>query len=97
MKDWIARAVRTFLQAAVGLFIMFYVDDLQKLVDDAVSGNQIRVDLNFWKTALFACAIAGVIALVSLAHNAVEEWSGRGILKPPSPPAPANVDTVAKV
>jgi hypothetical protein len=97
MKDWIARAVRTFLQAFVGTFVLFYVGPLQQIVQDIVNGGEMHVDLNFWRNALFACAVAGFIALVSLAQNWLEDTSGKALLKPPSPPAPADVQPVAKV
>lgn len=102
MKDWLARVLRTFVQGAVGVFLLTYSATLFKLAQDFASlgpGDELPPlpDLNFVRNMLLALFAGGVIACASLVWNGIEEWSGRGILKPPSPPAPSTVDTVAKV
>ena len=102
MKDWLARAVRTFAQGALGIFVLMYSATLFKLLRDFASvgpGDNLPAvpDLNFFRNLVVACFAGGLIALVSLIHNGIEEWLGKGILKPASPPAPKAVETVAKV
>lgn len=102
MKDWIARVIRTFVQGAIGIFILTYSATIFKLVKDFASlgpGDQLPVvpDMNFLRNMLFACAAGGVIACGSLIWNAIENWTGKGILKPASPPAPKHVEPVAQV
>jgi hypothetical protein len=95
MKDWIARPIRTFGQAFVGAFVLFYLGPLQNLMDNIVRGGEVDIDLNFWRNGLLACSIAGVISLVSFAQNLLEAKTPMPtVLKPASPPAPSTVETV---
>lgn len=102
MKDWAARVLRTFVQGAVGAFLLLYSGTIFDLVRSFASlgpGDNLPAfpDMNFFRNMLFAMAAAGVIASVSLLWNGLEAWSGKGLLKPSSPPAPKDVEPVAKV
>lgn len=102
MRDWIARIVRTFIQGAVGSFVLLYSATVFKIVRSFASlgpGDELPPvpDMNFFRNMLFAMAAGGVIASVSFGWNGIEAWLGKGILKPASPPAAANVQPVAKV
>ena len=102
MKDWVARVIRTFIQGGVMVFIFTYFPTLFNILKDFSSlgpGDELPPvpDLNFFRNMLFAIAAGGAIACGSLIWNGIEAWIGKGILKPSSPPAPKNVEGVAKV
>lgn len=102
MKDWVARILRTFIQGAVGSFVILYSATVFKLVRDFASlgpGDNLPPvpDMNFWRNMFFAMAAGGVIACGSLVWNGLEAWTGKGILKPASPPASKSVEPVANV
>lgn len=102
MRDWVARVLRTFIQGAVGSFFLLYSTTLFKLVRDFASlgpGDNLPElpDMNFFRNMLFAMAAGGVIASMSLLWNGIEQWIGKGILKPESPPTPKAVEPVANV
>jgi len=102
MRDWIARVVRTFIQGAVGVFVLTYSATIFKLLRDFASlgpGDNLPPvpDLNFFRNMLLALAAGGVIACGSLIWNGIEELVGKGLLKPSSPPAPKQVEPIAEV
>ena len=83
MHDLLIRVWRTFLQGAVGAFLLTYAKPLFDLARDFASlgpGDNLppTPDLNFWRNLLLACFAGGVIALVSLAHNAINDYLGWG-------------------
>lgn len=102
LKDWLARVLRTFVQGAIGVFVLTYSATIFKLAQDFSSlgpGDELPPlpDLNFLRNMLLALFAGGVIACFSLLWNGLEELTGTGVLKPESPPASGTVKTVAKV
>lgn len=102
LPDWAARVIRTFIQGAVGVFVLTWSATIFNLMKDFASigpGDHLPAvpDLTFWRNLLISLFAGGVIACGSLLWNGVEQWIGKGILKPASPPAPKNVEPVAKV
>lgn len=83
MKDALKRAARTFVQGAVGIFALAAIGPLNALITGVVSGggSDVTIDLNLWRNIGLACLAGGVIALVSLLQNAVEDKTGKTALK----------------
>lgn len=96
MSDAIRRALRTFLQAFVGTLGVMLVPwgyDLIKAAGEA-DGRLVAIDVNFLGNVAIAATVAGIIALISWAQNALEDHSKvPAILKAPASegqnPAPA--------
>jgi len=82
MSDPIRRAIRTFLQGFVGVLALVAVPLLSNIVSSVVNGgNDVMIDLNIWKNIGIAAIAGGVIALVSFVQNALEDRSGKALLK----------------
>lgn len=82
MSDPIRRAIRTFLQGFVGVLALVAVPALSNIVSSVVNGgNDVMIDLNIWKNIGIAAIAGGVIALVSFVQNALEDRSGKALLK----------------
>lgn len=73
MRDALVRGVRTFLQAFLGVFLA--------ISTSGMVGPDSLPDLDVLKRAAIAAAWAGVIALVSFTQNALENATGRAIVK----------------
>jgi hypothetical protein len=76
-KDAIARALRTFLQAFLGVLLTSWL-----------ALNLAPGELPAWDVAqrvLIAAAIAGVIALVTWLQNFLEDASGRALFYKDNP------------
>lgn len=102
LPDWVARVIRTFVQGAVGVFILTWSATLFNLLRDFTSlgpGDHLPPvpDLTFWRNMFLSLFAGGIIACASLVWNAIENYTGKGLLKPASPPAPKNVESVARV
>lgn len=81
MKDWAARVLRTLLQMIAGGGLTVFFDQAIRDIDPR-----------------YAPYVAlGATLLVTFCQNIVEDAWGKAILKPSSPPAPADVEAVAKV
>jgi hypothetical protein len=72
-RDPLIRGFRTFLQAALGVFLA--------LSTSGMMGVQDVPTLDVLKRALLAASWAGVVALVSFTQNVLEEMSGKRALK----------------
>ena len=81
MNDSIARIVRTAAQAIVGVGAVGLAQWIAIDIPD-------RYDRYVYPAAF---------VIVATAQNLIESASGKGILRPSSPPAPANVQSVAEV
>ena len=75
MKDSLRRAIRTFLQAFVGTLVIMLVPFLTDLIKSAgeSDGRLVAIDVNFLGNVAIAATVAGVIALISWAQNALED------------------------
>lgn len=82
MSDPIRRAIRTFLQGFVGVLALVAVPLLSNIVSSVVNGgNDVMIDLNIWKNIGIAAIAGGVISLVAFVQNALEDRSGKALLK----------------
>jgi TRAP-type C4-dicarboxylate transport system permease small subunit len=73
MPDSLRRAIRTFIQAFIGAFVLFGLPVLQGIMDAAKGGENPVLDLSVWMRVLVICVISGVIALVSWVQNWFED------------------------
>lgn len=81
MTDPIKRALRTAIQAFLGTFAVLAIPALNSVITSAGDANGIvRIDLNLLGNAAIAGILAGVIALVSWAQNALEESTGKPVV-----------------
>lgn len=74
MSDPIKRGIRTFVQTALGVIALQSV----ALINDANDGV---LDANLWQRAGLTAAVSGLVALVSWAQNALEDKTGKALLK----------------
>lgn len=74
MSDAVKRGLRTFVQAALGVVALQGV----ALIADANDGV---IDANLWQRAGMTAAASGFIAVVSWAQNALEDKTGKALLK----------------
>ena len=74
MPDPIIRAIRTFIQSALGVIALQSV----ALISDANDGV---LDASLWQRAGVTAAVSGFVALVSYIQNVIEEASGKSLLK----------------
>lgn len=81
MNDSLARVTRTLIQLVAAGGLYALT---QQVADDV-------------PTRYAPYVLLGYTLLVTLAQNLVESWTGKGLLRPDSPPAPSNVPTVGKV
>lgn len=75
--DTTARALRTFVQAFIGVIAI----QLGTIAFKAQDGTYVP-DVEWTKRALYSATFAGVIALVSFIQNALEDATGKALLKP---------------
>lgn len=88
-RDSLRRAVRTFLIATLALFLPGLLGWLNALTEWARSEGQRPFPDGHGLAYLGVSAIvAGVIAVVNLLVNAVEDATGKGILRAVPPVAP---------
>lgn len=82
-KDALRRAARTFGQAFVGVLALTAIPVLRDIVQAAVGGGEIKIDLNAWQNIALAALAGGFIALISWAQNMLED-KGKlpAVLKP---------------
>lgn len=74
LPDPVIRGIRTAVQAALGVIALQGV----ALIADANDGV---LDANLWQRAGLTAAASGFIALVSWGQNAIEDKSGKALLK----------------
>ena len=74
MPDSLKRGIRTFVQSALGIVMLQGI----ALAADANDGS---IDGNLWRRVGVTAIVAGFIAVVSWGHNALEEKTGKSILK----------------
>lgn len=79
MTNAAKRAARTFVQGFVGVLVLLAVPQLRRIIDGAMDGEVVGVDLAMWQTIALAGVAGGVIALLSWAQNELED---RGKVKP---------------
>ncbi len=73
--DWLRRAIRTFFQGAVGVFIFLGFPILT-----TIAGGDTTIDLNVWKSIGIASSAGGIIALVTALQNGLED---AGVIRAP--------------
>lgn len=81
MNDSLARVTRTVLQLVAAGGLYALT---QQIADD--------VPDRYAPYVLLAYTL-----IVTVSQNLVEQWTGKGLLRPNSPPAPSSVPTVGKV
>lgn len=85
MRESLNRAIRTFLQAFLGVF-------LAQWGTVAATGAPAP---EVYATLLVSAGLSGFIAVLSWLHNALEETSGKSVLKPkPVRVAPKRIHAV---
>ena len=86
MSDAIRRAIRTFLQAFVGTLATLAIPALTDLVRAIANAEPYQIDFAFWQGVGIAATLAGIIALISWAQNALEDKTPAvpAILKAPA-------------
>lgn len=75
LGDALKRAIRTFVQGAVGVLMLTAIGPLNELVTGLVSGNghDAKIDLDIWRNIALAAMAGGFIALITFLHNALED------------------------
>lgn len=81
MNDALKRALRTFIQGFVGVLAIVAVPALKDLISSVASGGDVDIDVNLWQGIAVAAVAGGVIALIAWAQNAVEDSTGKTLLK----------------
>lgn len=81
MTDALKRAIRTFLQGFVATLALLAIPLGQSVIQTVAGGGQLELDLNVWGAVGVAAVIGGGIALISWAQNALEEKTGKAVLK----------------
>lgn len=81
MTDALKRAIRTFLQGFVATLALLAIPLGQSVIQTVAGGGQLELDLNVWGAVGVAAVIGGGIALVTWAQNALEEKTGKAVLK----------------
>ena len=82
MKDSLKRALRTFIRAWLGTFAALAIPFLNRVIDAAGEAEGIvRIDVTLLGNAAIAGVIAGVVAIISWAQNALEDTTGKTGLK----------------
>lgn len=76
-KDAGIRAGRTFVQAFAATFCVLTIPALTNLMKDIANGTDATFDVGFWRGTLCAACLAGVIALLSLLQNGLEDITGK--------------------
>ena len=79
MNEAIRRAIRTFFQGFVGVLALVAIPALNAMVQAAVGGDAIELNVDVWQSIGIAAIAGGVIALVSWAQNELE---AHGAVKP---------------
>lgn len=72
LPDSVIRAIRSFAQAALGVILL-------QAVALAADANDGVIDVTLWKRVVITALVAGFVATVSFAHNALEESTGKSI------------------
>lgn len=82
LRKLIHRVGRAWFQGAIGIFAATYIQPVMKLLNDIVNagngGGMPQIDLVFWRNALLAIVAGGAIAVVSLIHNWINDYLGKG-------------------
>jgi hypothetical protein len=85
MSDAIRRALRTFLQAFVGTFVLVAVPWATNIVTAIVNAKPYELNFDVLQSAGLAAVFAGAIALVSWVQNALEDRTAMpAIIKAPA-------------
>lgn len=90
-SDGVRRAVRTFVVAFFGIFIPGALGFLHAVTDWATGGGQKPFpDMHSVAFLGVAALAAGMIAILNLIWNWVEDKTGKGLLRTPQQPTPPN-------
>lgn len=54
---------------------------LNSLISSVASGGEVEIDVNIWQGIAIAAVAGGLIALISFGQNAVEDKTGKALLK----------------
>lgn len=81
MNDALKRAIRTFVQGALGVAALLFVPFLQSLINAAASNGEVDVDANALQKILIAVVAGGVIALIAWGQNLFEDKTDKTLLK----------------
>lgn len=81
MNDALKRAIRTFVQGALGVAALLFVPFLQSLINAAAGNGEVDVDANALQKILIAVVAGGVIALITWGQNLFEDKTDKTLLK----------------
>ncbi len=81
MNDALKRAIRTFVQGALGVAALLFVPFLQSLINAAAGNGEFDVDANALQKILIAVVAGGVIALIAWGQNLFEDKTDKTLLK----------------
>ena len=85
MSDAVRRAVRTFLQAFIGTFVLLAVPWMTSIVAAITSAQPYELNFDVLQSAGIAGVFSGAIALVAWIQNALEDKTHMpAILKAPA-------------
>ena len=73
MSDAIRRAIRTFIDAFIGMLALLGIPVLTELVRKISSAEPYEIDFRLWQSILIASAAAGLIAVFSFGKNWAED------------------------
>lgn len=73
MKNAAIRAVRTFVQAFIGIFALVATPWATNIINAIVSGEPYTLDFSVLQSAAIAGAFAAFISALSWAQNALED------------------------
>ena len=73
MSDALRRGIRTFFQGFIGVLALVAIPVLKQMVESAVGGQAIDIDVNVWQGIIVAAIAGGLIALIAWAQNALED------------------------
>lgn len=77
--DVLIRAGRTFVQGFIGILALIAVPVLNDLVQTVAAGGVVEIDVNVWQSIGIAGIAGGVVALIALGQNWIEETRGKSI------------------
>lgn len=82
-RDWLRRAVRTFLDSFLvifGVLIVPKVLGVYTAIVDSDGTGKIDVDLNAWGKLLLACLLSASIATFNAIKNRSEDATGKSLI-----------------
>lgn len=76
-------ALKTFLQAFIGVLVLLAVPTLGNWVTSVQSGGEVSVDLEWWTKVFIAAVGAGIAALISFIWNSLNKTTETPVVVDP--------------